>query len=344
MKLQNTLIGLFLLFSFHCADRAPNRVVLMTHDSFSVGKALMAAFEKKHGVKVEILKSGSVGHMLNQALLSAKNPVADAMYGVDNAFLGRALREDLFAPYDSPRLSDIPESFRLDAKNRLLPVAYSDVCLNYDRAYFESKGLSPPASLDDLAKDAYRDLTVLSSPVLSSPGLAFLLATIARFGEEGYVDYWRRLADNGVLIVESWSDAYRGHFSATSKGDRPIVLSYASSPPAEVFYAEVKPERAPTAVVTGDGSCFRQIEFVGVFRHAANRERARLLVDFLLDVPFQEGMPLQMFVFPVHSAAKLPEVFKQHAKRAENPLSLDPDRIEKNRERWLETWSETVRH
>ena len=322
--------------------RAEQTLTLMTHDSFAVSKDLMARFEEQHHVKLRILKAGDAGAALVQAILSKENPMADVFFGVDNTFLSRALKADIFVPYDSAQLADIPAKFKLDTGNRLLPVDYGDVCLNYDIQWFAENKLAPPADLTDLVKPEYKGLTVVENPATSSPGMAFLLATIGRFGEDGYLHFWQQLRNNDVLVANGWEDAYYGHFTSASKGSRPIVVSYASSPAAVVFYADKPMDSALTAAVVSDNAAFRQIEFVGILKGTKKIELARKLVDFMLSRPFQEDIPLQMFVFPVNATAVLPPVFSKYARVAEKPAAVAPEAIEKNREAWLEAWTNTV--
>ncbi len=321
---------------------AKETLTLMTHDSFNVSKELIARFERDNNLTLRILKSGDAGSALVQAILSRDNPLADVFYGVDNTFLSRALDADIFIAYDSPELKDIRDSLKLDPQNRLLPVDYGDVCLNYDKSWFAGRKIAPPRDLDDLIKPEYRGLTVVENPATSSPGMAFLLATIGRFGEKGYLDFWKKLRANEVLVANGWEDAYFGHFSAASKGDRPIVVSYASSPAAAVYYSEKPLDQAPTGAVLTRDSSFRQVEFVGILRGTRHPELARKLVDFMLAVPLQEDIPLKMFVFPANTRAKLPEVFTRFARVAREPAVVAPEAIEKNREKWLEAWTSTV--
>ncbi len=326
---------------------------VMTHDSFNISTEVLEEFEERHNVKVAILRSGDTGSALNQAILSANNPLADVFFGVDNTFLSRALEADIFAPYE-PQLADgIPETFIIDPDFHMTPVDYGDVCLNYDVAYFEENELAPPESLEDLVKPEFKGLTVVENPATSSPGLAFLLATIGHFGEpilmdeEGndienpysWEDYWAELVENDVLVVDGWESAYYGEFTVAGEGTRPIVVSYASSPAAEVYYAEEEIERAPTANVLGDGACFRQIEFAGVLRGAEHPEMARAFVDYMLADIFQEDIPLHMFVFPVMDV-ELPAVFEAYAETPENPAEVPFEQIEANRAAWLDRWTE----
>ena len=317
----------------------PVTIRLMTHDSFDIGAATMQAFEDETGIKVEIFKAGDGGAALNQAILAKDNPLADVFYGVDNTFLSRALENDVFSAYDSPALANIPADLQLDPQNRALPVDYGDVCLNYDKAFFEQSALQPPQSLEDLAHPAYAGLTVVENPATSTPGLAFLLTTIGHFGEDGYLDYWRQLKANDVSIADGWEDAYWGQFSAASDGERPIVVSYAGSPAAEVYFADPPIDEAPTAAVTGDETCFRQIEFTGILKGTKHPAEAQKLVDFMLGKKFQEDIPLNMFVYPANKTAALPNVFTQHSQIPQKPVTLNPADIAANRKVWIEAWT-----
>ncbi len=327
----------------------PRTVRVMTHDSFDISEETLAAFEAQYNATVEILQAGDAGVVLNQAILSADNPLADVLYGVDSTLLSRALEAGILKPYASPLLAEIPDHLELDPQHRALPVDYGNVCLNYDRAWFIEHDLTPPANLEALVKPEYEGLTVVENPATSSPGLAFLLATVGHFGETGdytYLDYWADLRANDVLVTEGWEDAYWGQFTYGSggEGDRPIVVSYASSPPVEVYYAEEPFEEAPTAAVVSDGSCFRQIEFVGILipKDAQNRDLAEAWVDFMLGATFQEDIPLHMFMFPANQNAALPDVFAKSAVVPEHPAEVDHAAIEANREAWIEAWAEVV--
>ena len=326
-----------------CGPRQGRTLTIMTHDSFAVSESIAVAFEAENNVTLRFLVSGDTGEAVNKAVLAAGNPLADVFYGVDNTFLSRALEAEIFEPYDSPLLEQIPDAFELDPTHNALPVDYGDVCLNYDRAYFADRGLEPPGSLEDLLRPEYRGLLVVENPATSSPGLAFLLATIGHFGEERYLEFWQGLRGNDVLVVNDWETAYRTEFSGSSgRGPRPIVVSYGSSPPFEVMFSPQPPTEAPTAAVVSDGSCFRQIEFVGVLRGTENRDLAEAWIDFMLSVPFQEDMPLQMYVFPVNTEAALDEIFTRHLAVPENPAFVSPEAIAANREAWVEAWTETV--
>ena len=325
-----------------CGPTDPTVITLMSHDSFAISEETIAAFEAENGVTIELLPSGDTGAALNQAILAKEAPLADVFFGVDNTFMGRALDADIFEPYQSPLLAEIPDELELDAEHRLLPVDYGDVCLNYDKVWFAENNLSLPQSLTDLTDPAYAGLLVVENPATSSPGLAFLLATIAAFGEDGYLDFWTDLRANEVLVTNGWEEAYYGSFSVTGSGERPLVVSYASSPPAEVIFADPPVAEAPSASLVASGMCFRQIEFVGILAGTEKREMAEKLVDYMLGQTFQEDMPLNMFVYPANEQATLPDEFVEWTQVPQETAVLSPDMIDANRDRWIEAWTEVV--
>ena len=322
-------------------DETPSEVVLVTHDSFAISDDVKRAFEDESGLRLRILKAGDAGEIVTRALLTAGNPEGDVLFGVDNNLLQRALDGDVFEEYESPELENVDPELVLDPAHLATPIDRGDVCLNYDKRWFADRGIEPPSELGDLLRSSYRDLIVVENPATSTPGLAFLLATIAAFGDS-WQGFWRTLRENGVLVVDGWEDAYYARFSgsAGSKGTRPIVVSYASSPPAEVIFRDPRPADAPTGVV--ERSCFRQVELAGVLRGARNEEGARKLVDFMLSERFQTDIPLQMFVFPARVGTDLPPEFEQFAVVPEDPLDLPPHEIEANRERWVDEWTDIV--
>ena len=340
-------------------DPSGTTVTLLTHDSFALSPETLEAFTEATGIGVEQLAAGDTGALVAQACLTAGEPLGDVLFGIDNTFLQRGLDCDIFEPYESPGLAGVPDHFELDSEHRVTPVDFGDVCLNYWIDAFDGSP-PPPSSLDDLSDPAYAGMLVVQSPETSSPGLAFLLATIARYGDGleadgamwssleqnlidrygyGWEGYWAHLRANGVAVTAGWEDAYYGEFTAGA-GDRPIVVSYASSPPAEVIFADPPVDEPPTGVVTA--SCYRQIEFAGVLAGADNPGGARALIDFMLTPTFQNDVPLNMFVFPVISGATLPEVFAEHAEIADDPFILDPAEVEAQRNAWTDRWVEIV--
>lgn len=334
---------LFLLASCAPTPTEPQTITILTHDSFAIGEEVIKAFETDNNAKVVFIQSGDAGAVLNQAILTKNAPLADVLFGVDNTFLSRALDAGIFEAYQSPALSDIADEFKIDSSNHALPVDYGDVCINYDKNYFAENNLTVPQIFEDLAKPEYKDLLVVEDPATSSPGLAFLLATRAHFGND-YLTYWQSLKANGVVVVDGWETAYYTNFSASSgKGPQPMVVSYASSPAAEVFFASEPLTESPTASIVASDMCFRQIEFIGILKNTPSQALAQKFVDFMLSQKFQEDMPLNMFVYPVNKNAQLPEVFMNFAQVAENPAVLSYAEIASNRDAWIEAWTAAMK-
>jgi thiamine transport system substrate-binding protein len=317
-----------------CGSGGSDTLTLLTHDSFAISESTLESFTEQTGIEVKLLTGGDAGAMLAQAILTKDNPIADVIFGVDNTLLSRAVEEKITLPFVSPSLVDVHPFTRLDASNRFTPIDYGDVCLQYEKAAFT--GVDPRSLF---LNPFFGDRLVVEDPSTSSPGLAFLMATIAAF-PDGWQDYWATLREEGVLVVSGWEQAYYGEFSAASDGERSIVVSYASSPVVEVVFASEPIDEPLTAVV--EESCFRQVEFAGVLNGTDSPEAAEQLIDFMLSAEFQEDIPLNMFVFPALQSALLPPVFNEHAVIAEDPLALDPSVIAANRDLWISEWTDIV--
>lgn len=316
-------------------------IKLVTHDSFSVSKKVLQTFTSQTGIAVKVLAGGDAGEVVSKAILTKGKPLGDVLFGVDNTFLSRALDARIFRPYTSPALAKVPMELQLDASHNVTPIDQGDVCINYDKTWFSRRGIAVPTTLDDLTKPDYKGLLVVENPATSSPGLAFLLASIAKYGNSGWRDYWQRLRANAVTVVDGWEQAYNGSFTqGEGKGDRPLVVSYASSPSAAVYYGDPRPSTSPIGTMLA--SCFRQIEFAGILAGSEHVREARRLIDFMLSAQFQADVPLSMFVFPVREGTPLPSVFSKFAEVAPQPLTLPSTEIGRNREQWISEWTQTV--
>ncbi len=319
---------------------APVTLRVLTHSSFDLPKDQLAQFEKDSGVKLQIVKAGDAGEMTNKLILTRARPIADLVYGIDNTLLPRALAAGVIQPYTGPA-SQRMSAATLDAG--VVPVDYGFVTLNIDKAWFAKSGLALPTSLDDLTKPAYAKLLVVQNPATSSPGMAFLQATIAGLGEEKAFDWWKAMRANGVKVVKGWTEAYYTEFTRNG-GTRPIVVSYATSPAAEVFYSKDKITESPTANLFLKGGVFRQVEGVALVKggRPAAREAAGQFIEFLRSAPVQQALQTTMWMYPAEVGAARADLIKRHAVEPstyDNPASAEAAAKSKA---WLQRWTKTV--
>lgn len=315
------------------APTTSGSLVVVTHDSFTLPDELLAKFAEESGYEVTYVAPGDAGTLVNQLVLTSDSPLGDVVYGIDNAFASRAATAGVLVDYDSPALPDQSQQFTAAG---LTPIDFGDVCINADTAWFKQKGLPVPATLEDLTDPAYKDLLVLTNPASSSPGLAFLLATIGAMGSDGYLDYWKALQANGVQVVSGWTEAYYTEFSgADGDGPRPLVLSYATS---------------PAYTVDGDASttealldtCFRQVEYAGVLKGSANEIGARQFIDFLLSPEVQAAIPENLYMYPALTDTPLPAEWTKFAPLSEHPIQVSNEVIGANRDLWIKEWTEAI--
>lgn len=313
-------------------------LVLVTHDSFALSDGILDQFTAETGIPVQVQSAGDAGQLVNTLVLTKDSPLGDVVFGIDNTFASRAVENGVLEDYASKDLTSAEDQYLLpegQGREQLTPIDNGDVCVNVDHEWFAEHGIAEPATLDDLIKPEYKDLFVTEAANSSSPGLAFLLATIAKYGDDGWQDYWTKLMANGTKVDAGWSDAYYVDFSGpSSEGDRPIVVSYASSPPFEVPEGATE---APTGALLD--TCFRQTEYAGVIAGAKNPSGAQKLVDFLFSTIVQNDIPETMYVYPVNAKATLPDSFVKFAEVAPDPFVVSPADIDENRETWLAQWA-----
>lgn len=344
MRHTRTLTALFLALALvvaACSSQpeqtgTPETLTIISHDSFASGvnDDTFAAFTEDTGIAVEVTPAQDAGSMVNQAILSKDNPLADVLFGIDDTFLSRAIDEEIFVAHESVHIDTVDESLR-HPDNLVTPIDFGDVCFNYDKEFFANSELAIPETLDELTADSYAELVTVEHPATSSPGLAFMLATIDIYGEDGWLDWWEQMRDAGVNVVTDWDTAYYAEFTRYG-GSSPVVMSYASSPPAEVIFAEEPLDEAPTGVI--EAGCYRQIEYAGVLSGTEYPVSAGELVDFMLSTDFQEGIPETWFVFPANQDAELPQTFVDHTVIPDDATDLDADYISDNRDRWIDEW------
>ena len=321
------------------STESPKTLVVATHDSWAMSKSVLAKFKAETGITVKVRPQGDAGELTNKLVLTKDSPLADGVYGIDNTFASRAVDEGILTPYAAKALPTSAQRYQLtgDAKDDLTPVDYGDVCVNVDDTWFTTKKLTPPKTLDDLTKPAYKGLFVTPGATTSSPGLAFLLATIAAKGD-GWQDYWKQLMANDTKITAGWTDAYEVDFTAGGgNGDRPIVTSYSSSPPFTIPDGATKPTTSALL-----DTCFRQVEYAGVLKGSDNPAGMKKFIDFMVGQDFQKALPDNMYVYPVDSAVKLPADWASYAPVSPHPYSVDPALVTKNRTTWLREWRDVT--
>jgi thiamine transport system substrate-binding protein len=295
-------------------SEAPTKVTLVSHDSFAISDESIAEFQEATGFELEIIRAGDAGSLTNRLVLTKSSPIADVVFGIDNTFRGVADENGII-------------------EGNLIEVAFGDVCFNYDRVWFEQRSITPPTSWRDLTRPEFNSLSVVTNPLSSSPGLAFLASTVAAFGETSFEQYWVELRDNGVRVASGWEEAYFTEFSGSSgNGDYPIVLSYCSSPAAEIR----EDGKSQSVALLDEG--FRQTEFIGILAGAKNPEGAKALINFLLSESFQNTMPGLMYVYPVNPNATIPPEWEEFGPAARTTIGSDLD-IANNREKWQTKWS-----
>lgn len=316
--------------------QAAEKLRVMVHSSFEIPKPLLAQFEKQNNIKLAIIKGGDAGEMLNKLILTRAKPVADVVFGIDNTLVSKALGANV--------LEDSLPQAKDDSQGGLgaavAAVDYGFVTLNYDKAALAKSSVALPKSLQDLTLPAYKNWLVVPNPATSSPGYAFLLATISSMGEENAFAWWAQMRTNGVKVVKGWTEAYYTEFTH-NKGSRPLVVSYATSPAAEVFFSKKKITESPTGNLFLKGGVFRQVEGVALIKGGGQRDAALKFVDFMRSPPVQEALQTNMWMYPVQANTSRAEVMR-HAVEPVEFETPDVQLVATKGADWVARWTKVV--
>lgn len=310
---------------------------VLTHSSFNLPKPLLAEFERVAGVRLQLIKGGDAGEMLNKLILTRAKPIADVVFGIDNALWHKAHAANVLDPYDGPAARR-PAVAEVGAG--VVPVTYGFVNLNADKAWLAREKRSVPTNLLELTRPEWAGKLVVPNPATSSPGLAFLLATVGGLGEEAAFAWWAQMRANGLKVVKGWSEAYYTEFSRNG-GSRPLVVSYASSPAAEVFFSKEKITEPPTLNLLLKGGVFRQVEGVALVRGGGQRAAAGQFIEFLRSPAVQQALQTEMWMLPAdQGAAPVAALASVPTPAAVDNPSAETLAVHSNA--WVTRWTRTV--
>lgn len=316
------------------ADARP-KLVVYAYSSFPAAD-IVERFEENHGVELVFVSPGGAGSTLSRLVteLDTGGTDADVFLGLADTSLARALDHNVFEPYDPAllsNLSDIPEDILVDNTGHTLPFDYGYIALVYHPERIGSIAL--PESLEELTDPRFENKIIMMD-ASSSTGQAFLMWTIAEFGEDGYLDYWRRLKPNLLTVTNSWSTGYQ----MFENGEAPIILSYATDRVVAAVYGG-EPEHE---ILLPQGQAYRQVELMGIVKGTDQRELAHAFIDYVLSPEVQTLLPTANLMYPANPKAELPAVFSDNMVVPENPVILDPQLVDKNLDRWLRDWSRVI--
>lgn len=315
-------------------------LTILDHGAFGAFDDAKARFEELTGAKVEHIEADDSGSALNRAAREKGDPSFDVIYGIDNVLWTKAVEEGVFHAYEPALATRIdPAYVFFEGTWWATPVDHGYIGVNWDPVKLGAN----ITSLDDVKAHAGQFVT--QDPRTSTPGLGFLLATIATYGETGWKDYWTDLFEGGVLVTSGWTEAYEQHFSAGygadygGAADKAIVTSYTESPAYEAFFG--RPADALARPLVAPQSTFHQIQTMGIAKGTKELLAAQAWIEFTLTEDFQKLAAPGNAVYPVVSTVSTDDTYGDvdPAPGSFEPAQLDPATIGANLERWLREWT-----
>ena len=329
------LLVVICLASYGQDDRPP--FVVYTYDSFASwgpASAIEQAFEAMYPADVRFVAVADSRSMLTRLRQEreAGRQGADVFIGIEAADLARTRELDLFLPLqpeDVPNLSVVPQSLLLDPSGSLIPYEHGYITFVYDSEQVDTTTLA--RTFEELLDPRYRNQIILEDPRMSSPGLSFLLWTIDRFGDPGYLDYWRQLAPNVLTVTGGWGEAYDLFLA----GEASIVLSFST----DTAYSVIDHGSARHKVMLLDNQGYRNVYFMGVVQGTEHFDWATAFLDLVLSPEIQSLIPTTEWMFPANPEALLPVSFYQYAVTPPQPVMIAPGEVLAHLDRWLREWA-----
>ncbi|EMA40576.1 thiamine ABC transporter substrate-binding protein [Halococcus hamelinensis] len=314
-------------------------LTVATYASFTgedtAGAWLKSAFEKRHSnatVEFQVPENG-VNQFVQRAQQGA--PIdADLYVGLNTSELVRVRRQ-----LDSPLFRSSGTVDGTDAIKQTLDVDPRGRAIPYDTGYitlvYDGTKVDEPRSFDALTKPRYANELITENAQQSDPGRAFLLWTVLAKGEDGYLDYWRDLLDNGVRVLADWEPAYQ----AFTDGEAPMVVSYSTD---QVYYHDSKAQLRRHQVGFLDGQGYANPEAMAAFADAENPDLAREFMSFVLTDRAQSEIAVRNVQFPAVKGVSPGREFEKYAKEPPNPVTMSYDDLAGSVGGWVEDWSRLV--
>lgn len=321
---------LFILSLILAMSILAQELVVYTYSSFATGIAqkVIPIFEKQNNVTVKLQSFGDAGNVLARLILEKDQPKADVVVGLDQPLLRRAVSEGLLIQFVPQSISKVKEKELLDKQGYGTPFDYGAIALVYNA----QKIKNPPTSFKELLDERFRKELVIQDPRTSSTGLSFMLWTIAVFGENGFLEYWKNLKNNILTITPGWDEA----FSMLETGEADIMVSYATDG-AYSYHEYGSLKYLPIVMEEG---AFVQIEYAAIVKGSKNIELAKKFIEFVLSEEFQSQIPLNQWMYPVIEI-NLPEAYK-YAPKIDKVLSFDYSIFDQKGKEWLEQWAKVM--
>ncbi|MFW5978009.1 MAG: thiamine ABC transporter substrate-binding protein [Halohasta sp.] len=259
---------------------------------------------------------------------------ADLFVGLNTGELVRA-DEELDAPLfakasDIDGADSVKSDLEFDPDGRVIPYDTGYISLVYDEEEVEE-----PTSFESLLESEYEDGLIAQNAQQSDPGRAFLLWTINEYGEDGYLDYWNRLVDNGVRIISDWEPAYQAYMDE----EAPMVVSYSTD---QVYYHgdDVDSSRHQIGFLNDQG--YANPEGMAQFADSDSPELAREFMSFMLTEEAQAEIAVRNVQFPAVEGVDPGGDFGEYALEPPEVVTFGYNELAGNVDGWVDEWARQV--
>ena len=373
---MNLSVFIITLLSLCCLNQIPitntssqvysieeNQIVIYTYDSllndpyFDI-EGNFSTFSGIPANEIQITRFSDANELVVRLEAEKSNPIADVVIGIDNTLIH--LIEDkasVLEPYTPTSISQIDENLiqNLDPENYLIPYDYGIISLYYQNHIINSS-TNPELenlTLDGLLASNLLPMLIVENPKYSSPGLGFLLWTIAVYGdpeinfdgllESNWRNWWNASRDK-ITITKSWGDAFNIFF--TPEEEKPIMVSYGTSP--AYSYCQWA-DNSTSAVVTHEKNqqnAWLQIEGIGLVKDAPHKDKGKQFINWFLSSSLQSEIPEHQWMYPANREVILSPCFEESVIHPDEVFRLNdllsPEILGHYLPDWKDQWEQVI--
>lgn len=326
-------------------------LTIVTYDIIALSDDMLEEFTNNTGYEINMIRTDDAGGILENLLLTKEAPQADLALGLDNTYLQTALDNCLLGPH-SANVPDLdPLALTPYSGEMAVPFDQGYVCLNADIEALEENNVSFPSTLEELTGEQWKGRTAFPSPTTSSPGRAFMTATIDYFERQATMDamtWWEAMADNDAIFTSGWTEAYETHYSGGYGiwgeghiGDAWLTVSYCHSPGVEAYYGG---NYTISKAIDIDYASFHQVEYAAKVNGGGSSSAVDAFIEYLLSDEVNKNMPENNLMYSVLDNEDMPETdgYRYHSPIPSNPSEITAERIDVEMDGWLMDWREAT--
>lgn len=295
--------------------------------------AVCKNFEKIYGIKTKFQRL-STSEVYTKVSEEGGKPSADVWFGGTTDPYNEAVAAGLLMPYDAVNAKNLISDQYKDTTNSWYGIYKGILGFMVNTEELERLGLEAPKTWDDLTKEEYKGLIMLSNPNTAGTAKLVINTMIQMKGHDEAMEYFKKLDKNVAQYTKSGS----GPSKMVGPGECVIGIGFLH----DGIYQILQGYDNIQLIVPGDGTSY-EVGATAIFNGATHPNAAKLWVEYALtpdavDIAKENGA----YQFLVLSNATQPEEAAQFNLDMNNTIEYDFEDAKANSAKYVEDFFEAL--